>query len=321
MHDKENPMAASTFVYVTYIRTTPEKLWHALTSTEFLKRCWLGTSIESDWKAGSPWRATSPDGTLFDSGEVLESIPQKRLAITWRNEWQPGFNAEGVSRCVYEIEPSGGSVKLTLTHSLERPDSPFIASVSGAWPMVMSNCKSLLETGEAVLVANPRHAHGHFTTAIAVPKSPHEVFHCLTDVSRWWSRDFEGSSKQLNDEFIIHHPNQHYSKQKLVEVVPDKRIVWLVTESRLDWLQKDKQEWTNTRMIFDITTEGDTTTLHFTHEGLVPEKECYASCNKGWSTIINSWLSHFITNGTPSPEMGKAAEVRNRILANTTSSQ
>jgi uncharacterized protein YndB with AHSA1/START domain len=320
MYDKENPMAASMFAYVTYIRTTPEKLWHALTSAEFLERCWLGTSIESDWKAGSHWRATSPDGTLLDSGEVLESVPGKRLTLTWRNEWQPDFRAEGDSRCVYEIEPAGISVKLTLTHSIGHENSRFIASVSGAWPMVMSNCKSLLETGEAAIIANPRHAHRHFTTTITVPQSPHQVFTCLTDVSRWWSSDFEGQSKQPNDEFVIHHPNQHYSKQRLVEVIPDKRIVWLVTDSTLYWLQKDKQEWTNTRMIFDITTEGDTTTLHFTHEGLVPEKECYASCNKGWSTIINSWLLHFITNGTPSPEMSKAAEIRTRILANTTTS-
>jgi uncharacterized protein YndB with AHSA1/START domain len=152
-------MAKSTFVYVTYIRTTPEKLWRALTTTEILKRWWMGTSIESDWMVGSPWRATSPDGSLLDSGEVLESVPQKRLVIKWLNEWKPEFKAEGYSHCVYEIEPMGMSLKFTITHSIERSDSKFIATVSGAWPMCVSNLKSLLETGEVALADNPRHTH------------------------------------------------------------------------------------------------------------------------------------------------------------------
>jgi hypothetical protein len=82
----------------------------------------------------------------------------------------------------------------------------------------------------------------------------------------------------------------------LVEVIPNKKVVWLVTESTLNWLQ-DKQEWTNTRMIFDLTTNGDKTLLHFTHEGLVPEKECYARCVQGWDMVIKDWLFNYITTG------------------------
>lgn len=152
-------MAQSTFVYETYIRSTPEQLWEALTTTESLKRCWMGASIESDWKVGSAWRAKSAEGNVFDSGEIVESVPQRRLVMKWRNEWKPEFKAEGDSRCAYEIEPLGMAVKVTITHSIERPDSKFIASVTPAWPMVMSNLKSLLETGGVTLVENPRHAH------------------------------------------------------------------------------------------------------------------------------------------------------------------
>ena len=151
-----------------------------------------------------------------------------------------------------------------------------------------------------------------FTATIEVAKSPEEVFNAINDVTKWWSKDFEGSSTKLNDEFIINHPNQHYSKQKLVEVIPDKKVVWLVTESKLDWIKNDKEEWTNTKMIFEISTKGDKTVLHFTHEGLVPEKECYAMCEKGWNMVIKDWLFHFITVGTPSTEMAKAAEIRNQ---------
>ena len=135
---------------------------------------------------------------------------------------------------------------------------------------------------------------------IEIPKSPEEVFRSLTqEVPKWWGgRDFTGSSIGLNDMFIINHPGAHYSKQKLTEVVPNKKIVWSVEESKLDWL-KTQDEWTNTRMIFEIAPTGYSSILHFTHEGLVPEKESYAMCSEGWNLVIKEWLFNFIVNGKP----------------------
>ena len=92
-----------------------------------------------------------------------------------------------------------------------------------------------------------------YTSIVEVVQAPEVVFNCINEVSKWWSKDFEGSSAKLNDEFIIHHPGRHYSKQKLVEVIPCKKIVWLVTDSKLNWLERDQHEWTNTKMIFEIT--------------------------------------------------------------------
>ena len=161
-----------------------------------------------------------------------------------------------------------------------------------------------------------------FRTTIEVVKSPQEVFNCIIDVTKWWSKnDFEGSSTKLNDVFIIYHPNQHYSKQKLVEVIPNEKMVWLVTDSTLYWLQMDKHEWTNTKMIFEITIKDDKTILHFTNEGLIPDKECFAMCEQGWTMIIKDWLFHFITYGTPSPHMTKVAEIRNKILSDNGNSK
>ena len=136
-----------------------------------------------------------------------------------------------------------------------------------------------------------------YTATIEVAQSPEVVFNHINDVSKWWSKDFEGSSTKLNDEFVICHPDRHYSKQKLIEVIPGKKVVWLVTDSKLNWIEKDKYEWTNTKMIFEITTKGDKTLLRFTHEGLVPEKECYAMCEQGWNMVIKEWLFNFITDG------------------------
>ena len=144
-------MSGSKFVYVTYIRTTPEKLWHALTTSEIIQQYRFGMSVESEWKAGSTWRMYA-DGSLMDSGEILENVLHKRLVMSWRSEWKPEFKAEGNSRCVFEIEPTGTSAKLTLTHSMGRPNSKFIEAVSEGWPMVISNLKSVLETGDVAVV-------------------------------------------------------------------------------------------------------------------------------------------------------------------------
>ena len=142
-------MTSNPFVYVTYILTTPEKLWTALTSPDFIRQYWFGMTGESDFKKGSPWRLVNSEGKVMDTGEVLESDPPSRLVLKWRNEFRPELKEEGYSRCVFEIAAQeGGSTKLTVTHTIEKSDSKFIAAVSGGWPMVLSNLKSLLEMGK-----------------------------------------------------------------------------------------------------------------------------------------------------------------------------
>ena len=143
--------SGSTFVYVTFIRTTPEKLWSALTSPEFMKKYWFGMHQEAEWKPGAPWKLVYADGRVADAGEVVEVDPRKRLVIKWRNEWKPEMKAEGYSRCTMELEPTDDVVKLTITHAMDRPEAKFIQAVSGGWPRILSNLKSLLETGEIIL--------------------------------------------------------------------------------------------------------------------------------------------------------------------------
>ena len=145
-------MARSTFVYVTYIRTTQDRLWSALTTdTEFMKQYWFGVHCESAWTAGSAWKMLGPDGALFDDGRILEADPPRRLVIEWRHRRKPELTAEGDSRCTYELETIGPAVRLAITHTIERDPSKFIEAVSGGWPKILSNLKSLLEGGPAVL--------------------------------------------------------------------------------------------------------------------------------------------------------------------------
>jgi uncharacterized protein YndB with AHSA1/START domain len=144
-------MASSRFVYVTYIRTTPARIWRALTQPEFTRQYWAGTWQESDWKPGASWRTMIPDGRVADSGQVVEIEPERRLVLSWRNEFQPELRAEGFSRMTYELEKVGESIKLTVLHEMDKPGSKFIEAVSNGWPLILSSLKSLLETGESLV--------------------------------------------------------------------------------------------------------------------------------------------------------------------------
>jgi uncharacterized protein YndB with AHSA1/START domain len=148
-------MNKSEFVYVTYIRTTPEKLWSAVTHPDFMKQYWFGMHFETDWKAGSSWQLVFPDGRVADTGEIVEVDPLKRLVLKWRNEFRPELKAEGYASCTIQLEPMADAVKLTISHIMDRAESKLIEAVSGGWPRILSNLKSILETGEIVLKTTP----------------------------------------------------------------------------------------------------------------------------------------------------------------------
>ncbi len=139
-----------------------------------------------------------------------------------------------------------------------------------------------------------------YSTSIEVVASPGHVFDCINDVPEWFKdKGFEGSSAKLDDEFIFHYGegyHAHYSKQKLVEFLPVQKVVWLITDSQINWIENNKEEWTNTRIVFELTADGNKTLLHFTHDGLVPALNCYTNTVLGWNMIIKEWLFNYITS-------------------------
>src|SRR5688572_24668304 len=116
-----------------------------------------------------------------------------------------------------------------------------------------------------------------FTAKILVDQTPTEVFNAINNVRGWWSENIEGGTEKLNDEFDYRYQDVHSCRMRLIESVPGKKVVWLVLDNYFNFTN-DKSEWKNTRVIFEISKKGNQTELHFTHEGLVPEYECYEAC-------------------------------------------
>jgi uncharacterized protein YndB with AHSA1/START domain len=144
-------MRKPEFVYVTYIETTPEKLWEALTNSEFSKRYWFGADVISDWKVGSPF-ALVMNGTTTDVGEILEADPPRRLSYTFHHVTTEESRKERPSKVVFNIEPHGNLVKLTLTHEGFAEGSRHLDGISKGWPAILSGLKSMLESGTALAI-------------------------------------------------------------------------------------------------------------------------------------------------------------------------
>jgi hypothetical protein len=151
----------------------------------------------------------------------------------------------------------------------------------------------------------------NFTTTIEVDQTPTEVFSAVTNVRGWWSDVIEGGTAKLNDEFTYHYEDLHKCKMKLIEVIPDQKVVWLVEENYFSFTN-DKSEWTGTKIIFGITKKGNKTQLTFIHDGLVPEYECYDVCSNAWGSYINESLLSLITTGEG--HVSKKKEINEKAL-------
>jgi len=139
-----------------------------------------------------------------------------------------------------------------------------------------------------------------YTTTFSVEKSPDEAFAAINNVRGWWSGEIEGATGKLDDEFTYRYKDVHYSKQQIVEFVPCQRVVWLIQDAWLSFTQ-DKHEWNGTRVIFDVSKNDGKTEVRFTHDGLIPQFECFDKCSNAWSFYINGSLRNLITTGQGQP--------------------
>jgi hypothetical protein len=176
-----------------------------------------------------------------------------------------------------------------------------------AWTGYITNSlRNLITTGKGE--PNPKEDDGFdarsfqdYTVSITVNATPKAAFNAINSVTKWWTDNLEGSSQKLNDEFTVRFGDVHVSTQKLVEVVLDKKVVWLITDSRLNFVA-DKHEWTNTKIVFDIAPQGKQTRITFTHRGLTPQFQCYGGCSGAWGDYIEGSLYKLITKEKGAPE-------------------
>jgi uncharacterized protein YndB with AHSA1/START domain len=301
------------FVYTTYIRTTPERLWAALTEPAFTERYWE-TGIDTDWKAGSPMAWVQGPVVVRDAEQVvLESDPFRRLSYTWHTfseEWARVWDideelrariaAEPRSRVTFELEPDGPLVKLTVVHDGFEPGSEVAEMVSGGWPRVLAELKSLLEGATT---------DGFSTTEVAHAPAD-AVYGALTTLDRlggWWMPDVAGSPDP-GGEITFRFDGEHVTMQVVYAERPSL-VVWRCTEST------KFPEWVGNSLWFELEPrDASSTTIAFTQVGLVSSCDCYGICSAGWDHYVRS-LADFAAGegghpyGSPEWESGRAARV------------
>lgn len=240
--------------------------------------------------------------------KIVEFIPNKK--VVWqvlnnyfsftedKNEWIG-------NTIVFEISEKDNKTQLEFTQHGLVPEYECYDICEKAWSTyIQKSLYSLITTGKGQpngkdkpQTEDEKNLSGsNFTTTFFVDQNPKEVFNAINNVRGWWQGEIEGNSEKEGDEFTYRMKDIHYSKQRLMEVVPGKKIEWLITDSKLNFLE-NKTEWTGTKILFEISEINNKTQLRFTHIGLVPAIECYGACSNGWSKLIQESLLSLITTG------------------------
>jgi hypothetical protein len=240
--------------------------------------------------------------------KIIELVPNKK--VVWqvlenhfsftkdKKEWKD-------NTIVFDISEKDNKTQLTVTQIGLTPEYECYDICENAWnTYIQKSLFSLITTGEGQPNGkdNPQTedekklAATNFTTTFFVNQSPAEVFNAINNVRDWWQGEIEGNTDQLNDEFIYRMEDVHFSKQKVMEIIPNEKVVWQVTDSNLNFT-KNPSEWTGTQIVFEIGEINNKTQVRFTHLGLTPGIECYSGCSSAWEQLVQESLVSLITTG------------------------
>jgi len=305
-------MATTDFTTTLLVEQTPTEVFKAINNV----RGWWSEEIEGSTDKLNDEFTYHFEDVHRSKMKLIEVIPDKKVVwlvldnyfnfTTDKREWIG-------TKIIFELSQKENKTQIRFTHRGLVPAYECFEVCRDAWTnYIQDSLRNLIVAGkgqpnpaegrndfqEAVTAKMNKH---DFQTSITVNASATEAINSINNVTKWWTENVEGNSQKLHDEFTVRFGDIHYSRQKLVEVIPDKKVVWLVTDSNLSWL-KDKQEWNNTSIRFEITNKENKTHILFTHIGLVPEIECYKDCSNAWSQYIQESLFNLITTGKGQPD-------------------
>jgi uncharacterized protein YndB with AHSA1/START domain len=298
------------------VDNSPEEVFDAINNV----RGWWSQAIEGDTdRLGAEFHYHYQD-VHRSSFKITEFVPGKKVVwhvldnyfnfIKDKNEWIG-------TDVVFEIERKSDQTEMRFTHVGLVPDYECYDVCSTAWGgYITSSLRNLITKGvgqpnpiEEVVDKADQMRGQDYTTSIIVDQSPQQVFEAVNRVRDWWSDDIEGQTGNLGAEFRFHSGDNHHSTQKITEWVPNEKVVWHVVDSQINFV-KDKTEWKDTDIIFEIARKDRKTELRFTHAGLVPVLACYGDCSNAWSFYINQSLFNLITNGKGKPDRKNATETQ-----------
>lgn len=297
-------MTQSDYTTSIIVSKSSKEVYHAINNV----RGWWSEEIEGDTdKLNAEWNYHYQDVHRCKM-KIIELVPGQRVV------WQVLDNYFSFTKdkkewtgntIVFNITENDNATHLQVTQIGLVPEYECYDVCENAWnTYIQKSLYNLITTGKGQPNSSEKPqtddekklSTAGFTTTFFVDQTPHEVFTAINNVRGWWQGEITGGTDKLNDEFDYRMEDIHYSRQKLVEVIPDKRVVWSVTDSQLSFIE-DKDEWTNTRIIFDITEINNKTQVRFTHIGLVPAIECYDACSNAWEQLIQESLVSLITTG------------------------
>jgi len=239
----------------------------------------------------------------YSKHKLVEFIPDKK--VVWlTTEGSINFVADksewNNTKIVFDISEKDGKTQIRFTHEGLTPQLECFDACSNAWTGYITD--SLRR-----FISSTHPEEQDFTTTILVNQTPEEVFDAITDPRGWWSEEIEGNTDRLNSEFDYHYQDVHRCKIKIIEFLRGQKVVWLVLDNYFKFTE-DKSEWKGTRISFGIAKKGKETEIRFTHQGLVPEYECYEICNKAWTYYVNTSLRDLITTGKGGPNLREGNE-------------
>ncbi|MES2829850.1 MAG: SRPBCC domain-containing protein [Bacteroidota bacterium] len=304
-------MTAQDYTTSILVAQSPEQVFKAVNNV----RGWWSEQIEGRTDALNEVFNYHYQDVHRSTMKIIEFVPNKKVVwlveknyfnfIKDQSEWQN-------TKISFEISRKGNKTELVFTHIGLVPSYECYDICSDAWGnYVRGSLKDLLEKGignpnpyqTAIDSAEKKKAEdniGDYSATFLIDKAPATVFNAIGEVDKWWNSGVKGPTKSLGDEFSVQFADVHYTKHKIVESVPFKRIVWLVTEGKLTFI-KDQQEWEGTKNIFEISTENGKTRLKFIHQGLSPKLECFKDCSNGWKQYIEGSLVPYINEGKCKP--------------------